>query len=422
MNGQSHHDGKHKVGRSSVERNESLTRLAVVERIFEHLLVPGEEKLTRRNVTSEDIRSAVRSIEEERRSDLSDEVLRKLGSPFTAEEELKEFFKPAFKRGSRPAVWPERLQRARIEARVRAIPLEVFRFTDYWQDQQEPFPKNRGRSEKPPVIEWIFDQLLDPVTSELTRTLVTNDLVLKGIEWGNDVLGLELSKANPANFMKDVIRGKGANGMWPKRLHAERWTALQVTGDGKVFEFVRYEEDQTEPFPNRFGYHDGVVRHRIQSVSMPLASKDLGRDDETYLIQVAVKLAVVETHFALHSPLNIVELNHLQIGIKLRLCELDALFAAYYTDSEGETRRLVITAEAKKRGQRILEEQVIRQVRAAFAETDVGLVVPIVMTVAEGGIYVAEFKAVRREDEPTFDALELETDALYELVPSVKGI
>jgi hypothetical protein len=189
-----------------------------------------------------------------------------------------------------------------------------------------------------------------------------------------------------------------------------------------VFEFVPYAPDQIEPFPDRFGHHNGVWRHQIQSVSMPLASKELGRDDETYLIQVAVKLAVVETHFALRSPLNIVELNHLQIGIKLRLCELDSLFAASYVDENGLLKRLVITAEAKKKNQRILEDQVVRQVHAAFGETNVDLVVPIAMTASGGGIYIAEFKAVPRQGYESFDVLELETEALYELVPSVKGI
>jgi len=279
-----------------------------------------------------------------------------------------------------------------------------------------------ARSEKPLIVEHIYRSLVDPVTGSLTRTVVTNEDVVKAINWGREVHGLKLSSKNPANFIKDIIRGMGATAMWPASLKDARITARQVTGDGKVFEFVPYAPDQTEPFPDRFGYREGVWRHQIQSVSMPLASKELGRDDETYLIQVAVKLAVVETHFALRSPLNIVELNHLQIGIKLRLCELDSLFAASYIDEEGNLKRLVITAEAKKKKQRILEDQVVRQVHAAFEETHVDLVVPIAMTASAGGIYIAEFKAVPRQGYESFDVLELETEALYELVPHVKGI
>lgn len=279
-----------------------------------------------------------------------------------------------------------------------------------------------ARSQKPDVIERIYDTLVD-ASGNLTRTVVTNEDVVEAIAWCRANKQSTLSVKNPANFMKDIIRGQGASKMWPARLQALRIGGRQVTGNGNVFEFVPYEADQTEPFPNRFGYHEGVWRHQVQSISMPLASKELGRDDETYLIQVAVKLTVVETHFALRSPIDVVELNHLQIGIKLRLCEVDAMFAATYRDqNNGELRRMIITAEAKRKNQRILEEQVMQQVRAAFKETDVDLVVPIAMTAAATGIYVAEFKAVRRADLGTFDLLELEAEGLYELTPSVQGV
>lgn len=278
------------------------------------------------------------------------------------------------------------------------------------------------KSEKPLVVEHIYRSLLDPSTGRLKRSLVTNEDIVQAIDSCREKYGIKLSSKNPANFIKDIIRGNGATAMWPVALKEARVSARQVTGYGNVFEFVPYAPDQTEPFPDRFGYHKDVEQHPIQSVSLPLASKALGRDDETYLIQVAVKLSVVETHFALKSPLNIVELNHLQIGIKLRLCELDSLFAATYLDKSGQKKQLVITAEAKKKNQRILEDQVVRQVHAAFAETPVDLVVPIAMTASAGGIYIAEFKAVARDGYENFDRLELETEALYVLKPRVKGI
>jgi len=222
--------------------------------------------------------------------------------------------------------------------------------------------------------------------------------------------------------MKDVIRGHGASGMWPQRLHDLRIGGRQITGDGKIFEFVPYEDGQTEAFPQIFGCHDGVAVHELQSVSMPLASKALGRDDETYLIQVAIKLGLVETHFALHSHLNVIELNHLQIGIKLRLTEVDSMYAATYMDDAGEKRPLIVTVEAKKRRQRILPEQIIRQVQAAFLETDVDLVAPVALVSAGGGIYVAEFTPIAREQSATLQGLELASEVLYMLKPPVKGI
>lgn len=275
-----------------------------------------------------------------------------------------------------------------------------------------------ARSKKTAVVERIYQQLQSEGGS---RTIVTFSDVVEAITWCNKNSGSSLNTNNPANFLKDIIRGKNASAMWPADLKNRRIGARQITGKSRAFEFVPYVEGQTSPFPDRFGYHEGVKRHRIQSISMPLASKALGREDETYLIQVAVKLNVVETHFALHSPLKVIELNHLQIGIKLRLCEVDALFAALFLD-DNEKQQLIITAEAKKRRQRIIEEQVVQRVRAAFEETEVGVVVPIALTAAEGGIYLAEFRAVRREDLHVFQDLELATEHLYELVPSVNGI
>jgi len=278
-----------------------------------------------------------------------------------------------------------------------------------------------SRSQKPEVIERIYDLLVDSATGQLTRSIVNNNDVVEAILWCNQNKGTTLSEKNPANFIKDVIRGHGASGMWPKRLDELKIGGRQVTGDGNVFEFVPYAEGQTEAFPQLFGYHKGVQEHELQSVSMPLASKALGRDDETYLIQVAIKLGLIETHFALYSRLEVIELNHLQIGIKLRLTEVDSMYAATYVDG-GERRQLVITVEAKKRRQRILPDQIVRQVKAAFNETSVGLVAPVALVSANGGIYVAEFVAVRREDSERLENLELATEMLYKLKPPVTGI
>ncbi|WP_250477254.1 hypothetical protein [Caballeronia sp. INML1] len=279
-----------------------------------------------------------------------------------------------------------------------------------------------ARSEKPAVIERIFNELWDEHAQKLTRSVVTSEDVIRAIAHFKEKNESKLSVKNPANFIKDVIRSKGASRMWPESLKERRITAKQVTGDGNVFEFVQYQENQTEPFPERFGYHEGVWKHQIQSISMPQASKALGRDDETYLIQVAVKLAVVETHFALQSPIDVVELTHLQVGIKLRRCEVDSLFSAIYKDIHGTHHEMIITAEAKNKSQRILEEQIMEQVRAAFKATKVNLVVPIAMTAAAKGIYLAEFKGVKRSELDQFTALDLEREALYELCPAVKGI
>lgn len=280
------------------------------------------------------------------------------------------------------------------------------------------------RSQKPQVIERIYEQLCDPATGRLTRSMVSNQDVVEAIGWCNEHKGTGLSDKNPANFMKDIIRGAGASGMWPQSLHEKKIGGRQVTGDGNVFEFIPYEAGQTEPFPQLFACHEGVPEHKLQSLSMPLASKELGRNDETYLIQVAIKLALVETHFALFSNVKVLELNHLQIGIKLRLTEVDSMYSATYLDEAGEKSQLVITVEAKKRGQRILADQIVRQVKAAFNETPdtVGLVVPLALASVGGGIYVAEFVPTRRSESAELETLTLAKEVLYKLEPTVKGI
>lgn len=280
------------------------------------------------------------------------------------------------------------------------------------------------RSQKPQVIERIYEQLFDPLAGRLSRSMVTNQDVVEAIAWCNEHRGTDLSDKNPANFMKDIIRGAGASGMWPESLHVKRLGGRQVTGDGNVFEFIPYEAGQTEPFPQLFGYHQGVPEHKLQSISIPFASKELGRNDETYLIQVAIKLALVETHFALFSDMKMLEMNHLQIGIKLRLTEVDSMYSATYADAEGEKRQLVVTVEAKKRGQRILADQIVRQVKAAFNETPetVGLVVPLALASVGGGIYVAEFVPTSRSESDELESLTLAKEVLYKLNPPVKGI
>lgn len=279
------------------------------------------------------------------------------------------------------------------------------------------------KSQKPAVIERIFDQLYDPATRTLKRTMVTKEDVNEAIRWCAANRGISLSDENPANFIKDVVRAIGASNMWPDRLKELRWTCRQAPGDGNCFEFVPYADGQTEAFPTPFKYHPGAPRHRVQTLSIPVASKALGRNDETYLIQVAVKLGIVETHLALHSPIRMQELSHLQTGIKLRKTEIDALFAATYVDADGTAKQLAITCEAKRKGQRILEEQVARQVRAAFKTMPaVDLVVPIAMAAEKGGVYIVEFKSVARSALNDFEDLELESDGFYELCPPLKGI
>ncbi|WP_439671222.1 hypothetical protein [Cupriavidus necator] len=284
-----------------------------------------------------------------------------------------------------------------------------------------------AKSQKTIVIEHIFDKLYDPVSGNLERTVVTATDVQEAKRYCNEHYGTTLKvDGNHFNFMKDIVRGKGAAKIWPDRVRQLGYVGEQVTGDGKVFEFVRVIAGLSEGFDVDFRPTVETPVFPIQSLSLPVASKALGRTDESWLLQVAVNLRIVESHFAIgeNRQVDPIELNHLQMDIKLRRVQIDALFLALceprLADQSG---RVLITVEAKQGNQRILIEQIARQVKAAFESTDDNTVVPIAIAAIRGkGVYVVEFRAVHRAEVETFVAPEFHRDAMYTLLPAVKGI
>ena len=262
--------------------------------------------------------------------------------------------------------------------------------------------------------------------------MVMSDDVVKAIIHCNAAFNLGLSTVNPANFMKDVVRGDNASENWPPRLDALRIGARQRPGDRRVFEFTDYAIGQTEPFPNTYTARPELVPLPIESVSLSLAKRRLGRQDESWLIQVAVELRLVQTHFATQSSQPIEEVSHLQTGVRLGKSEIDTLFLAQLKDSKGAITTALVTGEAKQEGQRILDHQIIEQVVAASrsvrrAGVDIAAVIPIAIKVLpKGRIYFVEFEpwAVGTTDLPEDDLpdLKVASEAIYELRPPVPGI
>jgi len=253
---------------------------------------------------------------------------------------------------------------------------------------------------------------------------MTSDDVLQAVRHCTSVDGIARSEKNPANFIKDLIRKTTASNNWPSNLKALRYTAVQKTGKKKVFEFVPYAAGQTEPFPDPYKLHSGVQVYAVQSLSMLNEAKMLGRKDEAWLVQTAVNLRVVETHFALVSPLKslITDLIHLQMSLKLRLTEVDAIYLARYRDG-ADILKAGITCEAKQADERVLENQLVEQAKAAFTQAKFDMVVPIALRAVTGkGIYVAEFDAVQATKVSTFTQPVLVAEAFYELSPTVPGI
>lgn len=277
-------------------------------------------------------------------------------------------------------------------------------------------------SEKTIVIEHLFAKYWDSVTGTLKKTVMTLDDVSGAIRECNATLGTSLSDRNPANFMKDFMRGSSASRNWPETLAVLKFTAVQRTGTGDAFEFIPYGPGQTEPFPDSFKMPDDAPRYPVQSLSLPLVTKSLGRLDESWLIQTAVNLRIVESHFAIGSKIPMLELSHLQMNVKLRQTEIDALFLGVMAGAEGE-EQVIVTCEAKHYKDPFIPQQIINQVQAAFGETQVSTVIPLGMKAVRNiGFYVTEFGAVTREEAPHLTELKLSSHAIYELRPSVKGI
>lgn len=292
-----------------------------------------------------------------------------------------------------------------------------------------------SQSNKIPVIDDLWDMLQ---AEGQGRMVVTFDDVQEAIDRFNKAHKPKkpLSSKNPANFMKDIVRNDNASGNWPKRLCDLRIGGRQRVSHNRVLEFVPYTEGQTEPFPNRYMPSEDMEPIRLQSLSLPLASKTLGRKDESWLIQVGVHLHVVEQHFALHNSCKVRELTHLQVGVKLSGSEVDSLFRAVVERPDGSLGNALVTCEAKQHGERVLEHQIVEQIVAANASLDnvadvdfqVDFIIPIALKAIQprGQIYLVEFKSWTREEaalpEEARPELGVASEALYELVPPVPGI
>lgn len=282
-----------------------------------------------------------------------------------------------------------------------------------------------AKSQKPYVIERIFDQLYDPATGLLSKTVVTAPEIEEAKRWCNENHGTTIQlDSNPYNFMKDIVRSSSGRKAWPQRIRELGWVGVQRTGGSSVFEFVPVAEEESDTID--FKPTECTPTFQVQSLSLPLASRQLGRKDEPWLLQVTVNLRVIETHFAVgeNQQIEALEINHLQMDLKLRTAQIDALFLAKHSLSDSDIHgSVLITVEAKQGNQLILKEQIARQVREAFDATRNDLVIPTaIVGVRNKGIYVVEFKAVHRSQSEDFKTPVFHRDAMFILRPSVKGI
>lgn len=274
-------------------------------------------------------------------------------------------------------------------------------------------------SDKTKVIEYLFNLHWDAEKRALKKTTMSLTDVSNAIRECNKEDGKKRSDRNPANFLKDIVRNTTANKVWPAAIAARRITGVQRTGSGDSFEFIPYKEGQGEPFPDLFRHSPGTKVVDVQTLSIPLASKSLGRRDEAWLVQAAVKLGLVEQLLAVESTLPVQQVTHLQMNVKLRSAEIDSL---YLLELPGEGLVLA-TCEAKMHKERLLPDQIIAQVKAAFGATDAIMVVPMAMRAVPGvGVHVMQFTPVRRADASRYCELSLAHEVVCRLRPEVTGI
>jgi hypothetical protein len=275
-------------------------------------------------------------------------------------------------------------------------------------------------SEKTKVVEHLFFVLkgFNP-EGGLADPVVTFD----EIEAAIDATGANLKKNNLANFWKDITRSD-PNRIWPTSVLDAGYSGTDAIGQGPgaSFEFVRLPAGQQIAFALPLAPSAGAVAGPValESISMPLATKAQGRKDENWLAQVGVRLRIIETHFALASPLNAREVTFLQTGVKLGRGEVDAAYSL--VDDVGD--QWLIAVEVKGRGERIHLPQLWRAALALFEaalarEQNVLGVIPVALKViGDSRIHVVEFEAERGQGS----AGTVVADSIIELRPTVTGI
>ncbi len=289
-----------------------------------------------------------------------------------------------------------------------------------------------SESSKAEIIRQLFEKRWQGKGKGLTSPQVTLKDIDQAIrEYNGKHRGSELSTRNPANFFKDFVRNKAsANRNWPETVSNRGYTARQVTGGGLCFEFIPLFRGQAEPFPLSAIHRPGerTETYHIQSASMPLASRRLGRRDEAWLIQVLARLHIVETHLALRSPHRFVQVDLLQTNVKLARAEIDAMYLGLeevQTEGPPEYREVIVTCEAKGIRDDILEDQLLAQVRAAFRMRALHqtTIIPVaVKAVGPSRIYVVQFASLDRGATDALKVLSVESEAIYVLQPPVPGV
>lgn len=259
------------------------------------------------------------------------------------------------------------------------------------------------------VIEELFRERFDPETGFVRKDIVTLSDVSEGIrKWGEG-----LSDRNPANFMKDIVRSTNRNNVFPAAVVAAGWTARQDPGAGRCFRFVPLPPGQDTAFLTNDP--DPVLLANpqpVQSLSLPPASRQFGRQHETWLTHVVTNLGIVHTHVGLHSPLPLIGLELLQSNVEMGEAEVDAIYLGTLQGGEN----LLVCCEMKGPREVLDEDQIERGSDRLAKTAVVDAVVPMgVKSLKEGLVWIVEF-------DPYDRPLTKVSEGVYRLSPPVPGV
>lgn len=281
-------------------------------------------------------------------------------------------------------------------------------------------------SQKVAVFEALFNARYDPATQQITSPLVMLEDVAAAIRTLNASNVIDLSANNPANFIKDFLRSARRNALWPQSILQAGYTARQRTASGQCFEFVPLAPG-TLPFPDDFTLSGNEPEFVIQTLSLPLSTRSIVRNDEQSVAQIAVKQHILE-HFLASSPKaqgwGISEVTHLQNNVKLRSTEIDALYQV--TIISNEDTIIGASSVEVKIGDPIISEQIEKQAIATLTGGSFNFCIPVVIKrFKKGEIVAMHLKLLTSQDidaDGSIDIGDIEYAARYVFKPDLPRI
>lgn len=283
---------------------------------------------------------------------------------------------------------------------------------------------------KPPVIEALFRARYRSGRGiPSSRRIVTTSEVQTEIQRFNRGAlasgGDTLSDRNPPNFLKDIVRFETRNSVFPASVVARGWTARQLTGNEQCFEFIPIPRGRTTAFEVIAPPPSRVKNpYRVQSLSLPGASRRFGKKDESWLTEVATHLGLIELHLALSNPHNLLSVTRLASHLKLGKGEADALYYGEDTSSDS----YLIACEMKGEPREVLDQEQILRVAEAVASTTAAIsaraeVIPLGVKVLWPGYTGGQRGLIWiRQYDTSFPPLVVASERVYKLVPEVQGI